>query len=54
MFSKADCVLIKLHVYIMKICRTNVINFRRVISFYIVIIISKNENFSFYIKRSND
>ena len=61
MFSKADCVLIKLadlpcllYIYKMKICCTNVPNFRRIISFSIIIIISQNEHFSFYIKRSND
>ena len=55
MFSKADCFLTKLaDLYIMKICCTNVTNFRRIISFSIIIIISQNEHFSFYIKRSND
>ena len=41
-------------IYIMKMCYTNVSNFGRMISFSIVIVISQNEYFSFYIERSND
>ena len=57
MFTKADCFLTKLTafiIYIMKMCYTNVSNFGRMISFSIIIIISQNEYFSFYIERSND